>query len=60
MARTRAWLPCLLLMVVQLVRIVEGGRDYYEVLGLEKTATDKDIKRVRCRCSAPFSRLVDG
>ena len=32
---------------MQFSALVMAGRDYYEVLGLEKTATDKDIKRVR-------------
>ena len=40
--------------------VVSAGRDYYEVLGLEKSATDKDIKRVRSRVPPlfrePFAR----
>lgn len=38
-------LLCLLVAAVQLSSLVQAGRDYYEVLKLEKTATDKDIKR---------------
>ena len=34
--------------------VVSAGRDYYEVLGLEKSATDKDIKRVRSRVPPLF------
>lgn len=45
-------LLCLLVAAVQLSSLVQAGRDYYEVLKLEKTATDKDIKRVRARLAA--------
>jgi len=29
---------------------VLAGRDYYEVLGIEKSANDKEIKRVSFSC----------
>ena len=47
------------LIVVLQLAYVHAGRDYYEVLKLEKTATDKDIKRVRLVPARPCgARLV--
>ena len=40
---------CAVLLLGVCAEMVSAGRDYYEVLGLEKSATDKDIKRVRSR-----------
>jgi preprotein translocase subunit Sec63 len=37
------------LLVMAVAPLALAGRDYYEVLGIEKQATDKDIKRVRAQ-----------
>lgn len=39
----------LVLLVMAVAPLALAGRDYYEVLGIEKQATDKDIKRVRAQ-----------
>lgn len=47
----------LLLVVAVALPMALAGRDYYEVLGIEKQANDKEIKRVRVcahgRCTEP-------
>ena len=35
------------LALATLATLAEAGRDYYEVLGIEKKANDKEIKKVR-------------
>jgi hypothetical protein len=47
MVRVSTWFCAAVVCTMQFSALVMAGRDYYEVLGLEKTATDKDIKRVR-------------
>lgn len=45
MVRVSTWFCAAVVCTMQFSALVMAGRDYYEVLGLEKTATDKDIKR---------------
>jgi len=40
----------LLVLALAVVPLVLAGRDYYEVLGIEKSANDKEIKRVSFSC----------
>ena len=40
------------LCLMALATLAEAGRDYYEVLGIDKKANDKDIKKV-ISCPAP-------
>jgi hypothetical protein len=45
------------LALLALATLAEAGRDYYEVLGIDKKANDKEIKKV-CALSLPLCRFV--
>ena len=41
---------CVLVLLI-VVDLVNGGKDYYKILGLKRTAKEKDIKKGKLTCS---------
>jgi hypothetical protein len=41
---------CALVLLIA-VGLVNGGKDYYKILGLKRTAKEKDIKKGKLTCS---------
>lgn len=51
-------IACALVVLLIAVDLVNGGKDYYKILGLKRTAKEKDIKKGNKPAVHPITYLV--